>query len=373
VALLRAIGLMSGTSMDGIDVALLETDGERVARFGISAIHFYNEQEQALLRRALEAARTLRDRSARPGVIAEAERMITILHGAAVETYLVANDIDRKSIDVVGFHGHTILHRPQDRLTIQIGDGPALAKELGIEVVYDLRAADVAAGGQGAPLVPVYHRALAATLDRPHPIAVLNLGGVANVTYIDGTSEPIACDTGPANALIDDFMCERTAQSHDPDGSHAAKGKVDDAAVARALAHPFFALKPPKSLDRNDFRSWIEQEAALGDQSVEDGAATLTAITAASIAAIVKFLPRPPQSWVVAGGGAHNKTMMRMLSQRLAPAKVETANAVGWSVNAMEAQAFAFLAVRSLRSLPLTFPGTTGVPKPLTGGVRVKP
>src|SRR5262245_34192907 len=364
---------MSGTSMDGIDIAAIETDGERVLRPGPAALHPYNAYEEGVLRRAAEAAQTLRDRSARPGVIAEAEKIVTVLHQGAVQVFLDANGIDRKTIDVVGFHGQTILHRPQERLTIQIGDGGALAKGLGMPVVYDFRAADVAAGGQGAPLVPVYHRALVQTLGRAYPIAILNLGGVANVTYLDGEAEPIACDTGPANALIDDFMRERTKQTHDDEGAHAAQGRVDEQAVARVLQHPFFSARPPKSLDRNDFRGWIAQHVPLAAMSVEDGAATLTAITAASVAAIVKFLPRPPQSWIAVGGGAHNKTLMRMLAERLAPAKVETAQAVGWSPDSIEAQAFAFLAVRSLRGLPLTFPGTTGVKAPLTGGVLARP
>ena len=282
--------------------------------------------------------------------------------------FLDVNGIDRATIDVVGFHGQTILHRPQDRLTVQIGDGAALAREIRLPVVYDLRAADVAAGGQGAPLVPVYHRALARTLDRPHPIAVLNLGGVANITFIDGENDPIACDTGPANALIDDFMRERTGATRDEDGAAAAKGRADDAAVARLLAHPFFAQPCPKSLDRNDFREWVATHAGLAEKSTEDGAATLTMLTAASVARVVAVLPRAPQSWIVAGGGARNPTLMRMLAERLAPARVETADQAGWSADALEAQAFAFLAVRSLKGLALTFPTTTGAPRPMTGG-----
>ena len=370
---MRAIGLMIGTSMDGIDVALIETDGETVSRFGPSALHIYQDHEVALLRAAMEAAPALRARHERPGVIAEAEAMSTALHANAVNTFLTANAIDRSTIDVVGFHGQTILHRPQARLTVQIGDGAQLAAETGLPVVYDLRAADVAAGGQGAPLVPVYHRALARSLDRPYPIAILNLGGVANITFIDGERDPIACDTGPANALIDDFFRERTGAPRDQDGATAAKGRVDDAAVARLLAHPFFAQPCPKSLDRNDFREWVAAHAGLAEKSTEDGAATLTMLTAASVARIVAVLPRAPQSWIVAGGGARNPTLLRMLAEHLAPARVETADQTGWSADALEAQAFAFLAVRSLKGLPLTFPTTTGVPEPMTGGVLVQP
>jgi anhydro-N-acetylmuramic acid kinase len=369
---MRAIGLMSGTSMDGIDLAVIETDGERVTSFGPSATHSYNEYEVGVLRDAMEAAPALRARDERPVAIAHAEKVVTTLHAAAVNGFLAATGIDRRSIDVVGFHGQTILHRPQERLTVQLGDGAALAREIGIPVVFDLRAADVAAGGQGAPLVPVYHQALAGGLRRPQPIAVLNLGGVANITYLDGT-DPIACDTGPANALIDDFMRARTGASRDAEGRTAAAGRVDEAAIARLLLHPFFALPAPKSLDRNDFRQWVAAHAALDDKSTEDGAATLTALTAATVARVRKVLPRPPASWIVAGGGARNPTLLRMLAERLAPATVETADQAGWSADALEAQAFAFLAVRSLQRLPLTFPGTTGVPEPMTGGQFAKP
>jgi anhydro-N-acetylmuramic acid kinase len=359
--------------MDGIDVALIETDGETVSRFGPSAIHFYKDDEERLLRQAVEAARGLTDRKARPGVIAEAERMTTVLHAGAVRVFLDANGIDPASIDVIGFHGQTVLHRPEDRLTVQIGDGAQLARETGIPVVYDLRAADVAAGGQGAPLVPVYHRALAAALKRPHPIAVLNIGGVANVTYIDGIPDPYACDTGPGNALIDDFMRARTGAARDEDGQAASGGRVDEAAVERVLKHSFFALKPPKSLDRNAFREWVTERAGLAEKSIEDGAATLAAITAATVATIVPHLPDAPKSWIVCGGGASNPTLIKMLAQRLAPASVETASGVGWDADAIEAQAFAYMAVRSLRGLPITFPTTTGVPQPMTGGVLAQP
>jgi anhydro-N-acetylmuramic acid kinase len=370
---MRAIGLMSGTSMDGIDVALIETDGETVTRFGPTALHAYQDHEVALLRRAMEAAPGLHARDQRPGVIGEAEATSTILHASAVNAFLTANGIDRSTIDVVGFHGQTILHRPKDRLTVQIGDGARLAAETRLPVAYDFRAADVAAGGQGAPIVPVYHRALARTLDRPHPIAVLNLGGVANITFIDGENDPVACDTGPANALIDDFMRGRNGAARDEDGHAAASGRVDQAAMERLLTHPFFAQPCPKSLDRNDFREWVAAHAGLAEKSTEDGAATLTMLTAASVARIVAVLPRAPKSWIVAGGGARNPTLMRMLSEKLRPASVETADRIGWSADALEAQAFAFLAVRSLKGLALTFPTTTGVPRPMTGGVLVKP
>jgi anhydro-N-acetylmuramic acid kinase len=369
----RAIGLMSGTSLDGIDVALIETDGETISQFGPSATMPYAEADRRLLREALEQARALTDRAARPGILAEAEQRSTTLHTQAVEQFLQANAIERAGIAVVGFHGQTVLHRPERGLTVQIGDGAALAKALDLPVVYDFRAADVAAGGQGAPLVPVYHRALARMLARPHPVAVLNVGGVANVTFIDGVPDPFACDTGPGNALIDDFMRARTGHAFDPVGVNAAQGQADETAVARVLRHPFFAAPPPKSLDRNDFREWVGGQADLQGKSVEDGAATLTAVTAAAVAAIVPHLPQPPRSWIVAGGGARNVTLLRMLAQRLSPATVETANDAGWNADAIEGQAFAYLAVRSLRGLPLTFPTTTGVKAPMRGGVLARP
>ena len=207
---MRAIGLMSGTSLDGVDVAMIETDGERVTGFGPSTTEPYRPDERDVLRQALQEGRALTSRTARPGVLAEAERMVTALHAAAVEKLLAANGIARASIDIVGFHGQTVLHRPHDGLTVQIGDGGVLASALGLPVAYDFRAADVAAGGQGAPLVPVFHRAIARTVARPRPLVVLNVGGVANITYLFDGDDPIACDTGPGNALIDDFVHART-------------------------------------------------------------------------------------------------------------------------------------------------------------------
>jgi anhydro-N-acetylmuramic acid kinase len=365
-----AIGLMSGTSQDGVDIALIDTDGERIAQFGATACRPYTRAERTLLRRATAIAANLTDRTARPDVVAKAEQLVNDAHAEAVQTFLAANDLGPANLAAVGFHGQTLLHRPKRGLTLQIGDGHALAARLGIPVVYDFRAADVAAGGQGAPLAPIFHRALVRQSGREPPIAVLNLGGVANVTYVDGDTL-IACDTGPGNALLDDFLRLRTGRPLDTDGRKAAAGIVDERTIARLLQHPFFAAPPPKSLDRNDFRGLVGD--TLNGIGIENGAATLTALTAAAVAAIVPHLPRPPASWIVAGGGARNPTLMRMLAERLAPAHIETAHAAGWSIDSLEAQAFAFLAVRSLRGLPITFPGTTGAPRPLTGGVLARP
>jgi anhydro-N-acetylmuramic acid kinase len=365
--LLTAIGLMSGTSLDGVDVALIKTDGERIAAFGPTGYRAYAESERSLLRQALADAVSLATREARPGALAEAERLVTRAHGEAVESFLRDHGLARSAVDVIGFHGQTVLHRPERRLTVQIGDGHALAAMLGIPVVCDLRADDVAAGGQGAPLVPVYHRALVAMLDQSGPTVVANIGGVANITYIDGETL-IACDTGPGNALLDDFMLRATGEAVDRNGRIAAQGRVDEAWIARALRLPFFSRPPPKSLDRNDFAA-----LTVEGMNVADAAATLTAFTATSIARIVEVLPQPPRRWIVVGGGARNPTLMRMLAARLAPASVLRGDDYGWAGDAIEAQAFAYLAARSLKGLPLTYPGTTGVAAPLAGGVLAKP
>jgi anhydro-N-acetylmuramic acid kinase len=287
-----AIGLMSGTSYDGVDVALVETDGEDIGNLGPTGYRPYSDQEREVLRRAMAVAVNLKNRTDRPKPLAEAEELVTDMHADAVESFLAANGMAASAVTVIGFHGQTVLHRPDRGVTVQLGNGPALAARLGIPVVYDLRGADVAAGGQGAPVVPVFHRAMLRLLKRAHPVAVLNLGGVANLTFIDGEESLLAFDTGPGNALIDDFLQQRSGQLHDDGGRAAAAGQVDGAAVARVLAHPFFVRQPPKSLDRNAFRHWVAEEGRLAGKSTEDGAATLTAITAAAVAHAVTLLPR---------------------------------------------------------------------------------
>src|ERR1700687_4629068 len=222
--MLTAIGLMSGTSLDGVDVALIETDGKRVKAFGPSGYRPYTDNERGLLRQALAEATTRPQREARPGILREAERAVTIAHAEAVATFTAHNHITYEDIDIVGFHGQTVLHRPAKGMTVQIGDAAALAKAIHIPVMHDFRAADVAAGGQGAPFVPVYHRALAQSLEREGPIVVLNIGGVSNITYIDGGDILIACDTGPGNALLADFMFPTTGQLLDWEGRVAGPG-----------------------------------------------------------------------------------------------------------------------------------------------------
>src|SRR5665213_3773307 len=365
----RAIGLMSGTSLDGVDVALIETDGTRISAFGPVGYRPYSDDERALLRQALADGAAVGDRTARPGTLAQAEDFVTRVHAETVEAFCETEQIDRAGICSVSQNASTVLHKPAAKLTVQIGDGAALAKRLKLPVAYDFRAADVAAGGQGAPLVPIFHQALARDLDRPHPIAVLNVGGVANVTFVDG-GDPMACDTGPGNALIDDFMRARTGAPLDRDGDEAARGRVDESFIAGVLANEFFSKPYPKSLDRNAFAF---SNIGLPNFSVSDGAATLSALTAASVACIVPHLPALPRAWIVAGGGAQNPTLMRMLAERLKPATVETADTVGWSSQSIEAQAFGYLAVRTLKGLPITFPATTGVKEPMRGGTLAAP
>jgi anhydro-N-acetylmuramic acid kinase len=366
--LFRAIGLMSGTSMDGIDVAFVETDGRALAHTGPASFYPYDETERALLRAAIAEAATVEDRTARLGKVGEAERLITTRHAEAVDAFIAEHSLQRKAIDVVGFHGQTVLHRPEKRLTIQIGDGRTLAAALGLTVAWDMRAADVAAGGQGAPLVPVWHRALVEADRMASPVLVINLGGVGNVTLVPvGEGHPIAFDTGPANALIDDLMLERTGVALDRDGRAASAGAVDAAALQLLLAHPYFSTPLPKSLDRNAF-----SRAAVDHLSTQDAAATLTAFTAQSVALSLRLLPAVPRLAIVCGGGARNPALMGALANAL-PCPVKSASALGWNGDAIEAQAFAYLAVRALEGLPLTFPTTTGAPAPLTGGVISRP
>jgi anhydro-N-acetylmuramic acid kinase len=350
---LRALGLMSGTSVDGVDVALIETDGERLTGSGSFLTIPYGDEVRRLIRNAFGAEKA-------NTATAAAEQAVTDAHIEAVKRWSRESGIALSTLDVVGFHGQTITHRPERRFTWQIGDGAVLARATGVKVVSDLRIADVEAGGQGAPLVPVYHAALAH--DLPRPIAVVNIGGVANVTWIGADGSLLAFDTGPGNGPIDDWCARRAGARFDVDGALAASGKVDRARVERFSEHRYFALKPPKSLDRGDFNdSWAD------GLSVADGAATLTRGTARAIALAAHHFPAPVAQWVIAGGGARNPTLLKVIAAETR-GKIVTADSLGWNGDALEAQAFAFLAVRSLRGLPITFPGTTGAPRPLTGG-----
>ncbi|MFC5356651.1 anhydro-N-acetylmuramic acid kinase [Azospirillum himalayense] len=345
------VGLMSGTSMDGIDAALVRTDGERRVEPLAFVTIPYEDGFRADLRSCLGGK----------GSVEAVERALTDAHADAVRRLLVEAGVEAATVDLIGFHGHTIFHDPAQRRTWQIGDGAWLARATGIAVVNDFRTADVAAGGQGAPLVPLFHRALADAL--PRPLAVLNIGGVANVTWIgEGTDDVIACDTGPGNALVDDWVLSGQGARYDSGGALAAGGLVDEGALAVLLAHPYFDQPAPKSLDRDAF-----DPAPVRGLSVKDGAATLTAFTAASVARIVPHLPEAPRRWLVCGGGRHNATLMGMLADRLG-VPVDPVEAVGWNGDALEAEAFAYLAVRSRKGLPLSLPSTTGAPRPMTGG-----
>lgn len=355
-----AIGLMSGTSMDGIDVALIETDGEAHVRpLAFHAVH-YDKATRSWLRLAMQAAMG-EDWPGPHPVIDAAAAAVTQMHVAAVRDLFERQPaIYPIDVSVIGFHGQTVAHRPDRGWTWQIGDGARMARELGMTVVDDFRSADVAAGGEGAPLVPIYHQARAAGLDKP--LMVLNLGGVGNLSYIGEDGVLIAFDTGPGNSLIDDWVHGETGLSHDAGGAIAAGGTVDEAALARLMDNGWFAAPPPKSLDRNHFDIGPVRELSLAD-----GAATLAAFTAAGIARGIGHLPAPPRRILVAGGGRHNATLMAMLAERtgLPVAPVE---AVGWSGDATEAEAFAYLAVRRLKDLPISFPLTTGVKAPVVGG-----
>jgi anhydro-N-acetylmuramic acid kinase len=350
---LIAIGVISGTSMDGIDVAAVETDGRDVATPLGGRTYPYPPELEARLRALIaEPAIAEHDR------LNELEAAVTDAHVGAAEAFIRDAGL---APSLFGFHGQTVLHRPERRFTRQLFDGARAARMLGVDVVAQFRTADVAAGGQGAPLVPLYHRAMAARLDQP--VMILNLGGVANVTYVDGETV-IAFDTGPASALIDDFLRRRRGLPFDAGGALASSGRVDAVILARLMDNPFFAKPPPKSLDRNDFHQRAQIVADLSDA---DGAATLAAFTVEATAACLAHVPRPPRRWLVAGGGRLNAALMAGLGQRLG-VPVEPVEAEGWSGDFTEAECFAYLAVRSKLGLPISLPTTTGAPHPMTGG-----
>jgi anhydro-N-acetylmuramic acid kinase len=367
---LNVIGLMSGTSLDGVDAALLRTDGERVLVHGPALTHPYPPELRASLRALLDRAAGLAPTD--PDLLA-ATRALSLLHGEAVQQLrLMAPDMPA---DLVGFHGQTILHAPASLVggsadargenaaggrTWQIGDAVLLSAMTDLPVIHDFRSADVRAGGEGAPLAPLYHAALLAGQARP--VAVLNLGGVANLTLVQANGDVLACDTGPGNALMDDWAMRHTERPFDQDGALARAGRVDTAVLEAMLAHPFFARPAPKSLDRLTFHAVLPLLEGMG---AEDGAATLTALTAQAVARTP--LPEQPKAWFVCGGGRHNPALMKALADAL-PAPVQAVEALGWKGDALEAECFGFLAVRSLRGLPLSLPTTTGVPAPQSGG-----
>ncbi|MBG78560.1 MAG: anhydro-N-acetylmuramic acid kinase [Alphaproteobacteria bacterium] len=343
----RAIGLMSGTSLDGVDIALIETDGFDYVKPVRSSFYAYSDD----LRMAVKAC--FGQASADQDVV----DMITQAHVRAVRDF-------GERADIIGFHGQTIFHDPDHGVTVQIGDGQVLADACTMPVVFDLRSADVAAGGQGAPLLPLYHRARALQAGLDLPAAIVNIGGVSNVTWIGGASDDdvLAFDCGPGNALLDDFVKQRTGQSFDQGGALAKAGKVNEALVAQWMAHPYFDAPAPKSLDRD---AWDVR--GVQDLSDADGAASLSAFTAAAILESAAHLPQMPAHWYISGGGRHNDYVMGLLRAGV-DAPVDSVDVLGWDGDSIEAEGFAYLAVRSLLKLPISAPGTTGAPSPMTGG-----
>jgi anhydro-N-acetylmuramic acid kinase len=355
--MLTVIGAISGTSMDGIDIALVETDGQTIGRTGAGCMVPYPvELRKDLLAFLSDPSRAMDD------PMIDLEQRVTDAFTQAILLFMTNEGLDKTSIDLIGLHGQTVYHRPEKRFTRQLGDGQRMAHALGVDVVDGFRMADVAIGGHGAPLAPLYHAALAKNL--PQPLMVLNLGGVGNITYLDSDAV-IAFDTGPASALIDDLVLRRFGIPFDEDGRIARQGTVDGGVLSELMANPFFSKPAPKSLDRNDFHRRASVVENLKDV---DAVATLTAFTIEATVVALDHVPKKPLRWLITGGGRHNKTFMQGLSTRLG-VPVESVESVGWNGDLIEAQCFAYLAVRSIRALPLSLPTTTGVPYPLCGGV----
>lgn len=348
------VGLMSGTSLDGIDAALIRTDGQAF----VEPHSFLSVPYDPAVRDALRACLGLNTDP--DGRVAHAEDLMTQAHAEAVKALLALSHLKPADIDLIGFHGQTIFHDPAHGFTWQIGRGDELARLTSIDVVNDFRTNDVKAGGQGAPLIPVYHAALAH--DLPRPVAILNLGGVGNITYLGANDEILAFDTGPGNALINDWVRQHTGAEYDHDGAQARQGHIDHAGLSRLLQNPFFAERPPKSLDRD---AW--DFSFLKNLSLADGAATLTAFTVQAVVQALPHLPQAPKAWYVTGGGRLNPAIMDGLKAAL-KVPVEDVDTLQWDGDALEAQGFAYLAVRARLGLPLSFPTTTKVPQPLSGG-----
>ncbi len=366
VKLMRALGLMTGTALDGfIDAAIIETDGRDLTALGAWRLHPYGEDLRGRLARAVAAARAWGFEGAAPAIFEDVTGAYTMAHAEAVRALVRDAGLSLGDIDVVGLHGLTVLHKPPR--TLQLGDGVLLALELGRPVAFDFRSADVAAGGQGAPLAPAYHAALLRFAKREAPAAALNLGGVANVTYWGGGDDVVAFDTGPANGPVNEWMEKCGLGAFDADGALAAAGRADEARIAARLTHPYFAQRYPKSLDRYDFSATMAEGL-----SPADGAATLTAFVGAAMAKGLALLPQRPRELIVCGGGRKNPVMMREIAARAGVAVIN-ADKVGWRGDAIEAEAIAFLAARSVLGLPISFPETTGAPAPMTGGRVARP
>jgi len=368
---MRVLGFMTGTSLDAVDMAILETDGETIAAFGPAGERKLSDPTRDLMLAATHEALKWPRGTPEPAVFAPAARAGAEEHFAAASEFLATNGLTWSDLDLIGMHGQTVLHeRPKAGVvgrTVQLGDAPWLASQTGVPVAFDFRTADVAAGGEGAPLAPIYHLARASASGLEPPLAVLNIGGVANVTFITGAGEIAAFDTGPGNGMIDLLVQAHDAGRFDEEGRLAAAGRVDEGALTGLLAHPYFRAPPPKSLDRYDFS--LEALAAL---SLEDAAATLVAFTAEAVKRAFATMGETPTEMIVAGGGRRNPEIMKALAARL-PCPVTSAEAHGWRGDAIEAEAFAYLAARTARGLPISFPKTTGVREPMTGGRIARP
>jgi anhydro-N-acetylmuramic acid kinase len=353
---LRALGAMSGTSLDGVDAAVVVTDGVTISGFGPTGYRAYSEAEQAILRAGL-------GQWSGPEVQAAAD----VVETAHLE--LLA-DLAGEA-DLIGFHGQTLAHAPRTRGTLQVGDGQRLSEPLQRPVVWDFRSADVDLGGEGAPLAPFFHHACARHIGASRPLAVLNLGGVGNLTYVDPRIERpelpgsvLAFDTGPANAPINDLMQTRLGRAFDLDGQIARVGTVETGALELFLAEPYFTRMPPKSLDRNDFAEMIE---LVGELSDADAAATLTGMAAAAVLQGIEHCPEPPARLLVTGGGRKNPVLMEMLQVSL-DCPVAPIEDAGLDGDMLEAQAFGYLAVRVVRGMSTSCPSTTGVRAAVGGG-----
>jgi anhydro-N-acetylmuramic acid kinase len=367
---MRVLGFMTGTSLDAVDMAVLETDGEAISDFGPSAESKLSLGTRAIVEEAIAAARAWPRGEPAPDVFEAAAAAIADEHLAAARTFLDEPGAAAARIDLVGVHGQTVLHEaPTARRlgrTVQLIDARRVAEGLGLPVAFDFRAADVAAGGHGAPLAPIYHQALARWSRMEAPVAVLNLGGVGNVTLIGEEGGLEAFDTGPANGMIDLFVQARSEARCDENGALARSGRIHEAIVAAYLDHAHFQVRGPKSLDRFDFS--LDPVAGL---SLEDGAATLTAFAAESVVMGLGVCSQHPRRVIVCGGGRHNPALMHAIRKRL-DVPVSAAEWVGWRGDSMEAEAIAYLAVRTFTGLPISFPGTTGVAEPLPGGRIVR-
>jgi anhydro-N-acetylmuramic acid kinase len=369
---MRVLGFMSGTSLDAVDMAVLDTDGEQILGFGPAGERKLDPNVRALVQHATDDARFWAWGAPEPASFAPAAKAVAEEHLHAARNFMHAHGLQPSDLDLVGFHGQTVWHEPPGRTrpegrTVQLGDASILARGLGLPVAYDFRSADVAAGGQGAPLAPVYHDAIRRWSGIEGPMAVLNLGGVGNITLATKAGELHAFDTGPANGMIDRWVQSRTDRRLDEDGALAKAGRVHKDIVAAYLDHPYFRSRGAKSLDRYDFS--LDRVEHL---SLEDGAATLTAFAAAAVALGVEACPEKPQRIVVSGGGRRNPVLLDWIAEYVS-APVVSGEVHGWRGDAVEAEAFAYLAARTARGLPISFPGTTGVPAPMTGGRIVEP